>query len=359
MSYFPQRVEGDPPQVADSWSESLTPAEGQWTKPYVGGYVELAYSPVISRLACIKFGMKSWEEQLGLVFMFKQPQDLTKWKSLRFGIRADKKGGDFKGNMVLFLRKGRLWIAGKSFGVTVNSGNYENKEFVLDPSQWENVYDDDWTAIEGFMIWTADYTRLGFGAFSLCVDAGPFFYQEMAHLSIVSNPTGKKFTASLTPNGGTMYTTPKSLDVSVGATVYIKLIDVEDFMKWEDGSTNPSRMVIMDTLFKTITAMYTTAQEVVITIDSNPRGKRFRANGTEYKTPQAFTGDVGTTMTITLIDVEGFKAWNDGNTSTTRTISFLARTTLTANYEAGISIAVAALAILALSLTIFIALSIK
>lgn len=333
MSYFPARVEGDPPQVADSWSETLTPTEGQWMLVYVGGYLRLVNSPVICRLACINFGMDGWEEQLGLLFKFNQPQNLTQWKSLRFSIRADKQGGDFNGNLSIWLLKGENWIAGKAFGVVVNTGAFEQKEFIIDPAQWDWVDDADWTAIDGFMIYTDDYTRTGMGPFSIYIDEGPFFYAELARLTITSSPTGKKFTASLTPDGGTVYSTPRTLEVTLGAAVYINLVDVEDFIQWEDGNTNPNRTVIVDTLFKTIKATYEVVEAVTIIINSNPRGKKFSVNGTEYVTPQGFSGAVGATMTVTLVDTEGFRSWSDGDTNITKTFTFTENVTVTANYE--------------------------
>ena len=112
--------------------------------------------------------------------------------------------------------------------------------------------------------------------------------------------------------------------------------DVYDFDEWEDGSTNPTRVIDL-TADLTVTAYYVKRQWT-LNVDSSPiTGVDFTIDGT-HATPWSSLLDEGTytvvmppTWTVGP-DLYNFDEWEDGSTNPTRTVSLTADTSIMAYY---------------------------
>ncbi len=113
--------------------------------------------------------------------------------------------------------------------------------------------------------------------------------------------------------------------------------DQYNFVKWEDSSTNPVRVVPLASN-TTITATY--APVHVLTVESTPTdGIDFTVNTTTYTTNSSIgliPGNYTVTMPSSWIvgaDKYNFVAWEDNSTNPVRVVSLIFNTTITATYE--------------------------
>ena len=223
------------PVIPDSWSESLTPDEGQWLAGTADGTVTL---DLINK----QVGGASIRHQDGADYiaypLFRLNSgaefDGTKTNAkIHFYFAIDEY---FDGvcRLVLIDNVGKQ--AWREFGTAPNS-TFEAKEFSL-AGPWGYVATGfDWTHIKEIGVW-GYYTETGD---SYCwIDSLHFSYEvSLATLNIQSSPTGKHFTID-----GTSGYTPATFQLTPDAT-YTVTIDDENFTEWEDKSTSPTRNITL------------------------------------------------------------------------------------------------------------------
>ncbi|RLI46253.1 hypothetical protein DRO69_03470, partial [Candidatus Bathyarchaeota archaeon] len=161
-------------------------------------------------------------------------------------------------------------------------------------------------------------------------------------LTVNSEPiAGVNFTI-----GSTTYLTNTSVSLLEGSytvtmpSTWIVGADQYNFVKWENNSTNPTRVVSL-TSNKTIIATYERVLEnYTLTVNSVPiDGIDFTINGTSYTTNKSislleglYTVTMPSTWTVGT-DQYNFVKWENNSTNPTRVVSLTSNTTITATYE--------------------------
>lgn len=172
-------------------------------------------------------------------------------------------------------------------------------------------------------------------------------------LAIETDPADQLFSINelqfITPYSDTL--TEGQYTIKVPAATY----DNRPFEAWEDGSTNPERVVNL-TANMTLKASYEKPEEEEeeepeevpsggdeeevtehgLSIKSVPTGEIFSINNAVSTTPYSATLKDGTytiNMPETSSDGKPFEKWEDGSTNPTRTINLTSDKTLTATYQ--------------------------
>jgi len=167
-------------------------------------------------------------------------------------------------------------------------------------------------------------------------------YVPVYNLTVESLPIGGiDFTVD-----ATAYTTNATVELEEGSytvampSAWMVGTDQYDFVEWENGSTNPVRVVSL-TADTTITATYELAKEYTLTVNSDPiTSINFTVDGVTYATnwsdvliEGAYTVVMPSTWTTVGGDVYNFVHWEDASTSASRVVSLTADMTITATYE--------------------------
>ena len=153
-----------------------------------------------------------------------------------------------------------------------------------------------------------------------------YFQQQpnTVNYSFVTEPPGLSIVYE-----GVRRITPFSAAVQEGDTKQISLPDPQNgysFLRWDDKSTNPSRILTIGATAKTITAYFTEqqTQQVTYTFTSEPAGKIIILGTTPRVTPFSVAVDVGSTQHISIAEVQNgwkFLRWEDGTTTLNRDFS--------------------------------------
>lgn len=239
------------PEDPESWSESLTPPEGYWldSPPY-----EETSLDTIQKVSG-EFSIKSTVTKLFYYarasFIFHDPVDFIRLEDVELRFWHRLQPDKFSGTCWLSLLDVNGNAASKTFG-TSSAGVWEPKAIPCGPSAyWAGVDPGfDWTKVERFEI--APLFKKAEDTGSHWIDYIYFQYERLvSSLTINSEPAGKLFTI----DGYSGYTPGRlGLDPCVSYTVSI---EAEDFVKWEDGSTDPTRTIhLVEGEEKTITAYY-------------------------------------------------------------------------------------------------------
>ena len=146
-------------------------------------------------------------------------------------------------------------------------------------------------------------------------------------------PEPTYYTLTVNKEGqGTVTVTPQQDKYKAGTTVTLEAVPAEgwQFKQWEDGTTNPNRVITM-TEDKVVTATFVedTPEPTYYTLTVNKEGQ-----GTISIAPKQDKYEEGTTVTLEAVPAEGwqFKQWEDGTTNTTRTLTMTADKTVTATF---------------------------
>ena len=234
------------PDDPEIWSESLSPPEGHWFSGVYGGSVHRDTVYKASGEASIRHeGGTLFGE---LIFELNQPFDVTNKQNAKITF-LHRVGATLPGSSYVRLYNPDGVYAQRSFG-TAPGGPFELKEWgVGSGTGWEvhplgSTF--DWTKIKHISI-------LCDGSDSFWVDLIYFSWLvTLPTLKIISQPTGKHFSLDSAVSGYT----PAQYQVNPDVTYTIS-IDPTGFKKWEDGSTNPTRNIVLTAgEVKTITAYY-------------------------------------------------------------------------------------------------------
>lgn len=163
------------------------------------------------------------------------------------------------------------------------------------------------------------------------------YYQEIPIYSVTftSNPvTGIAFGVDqkvyTTPYSGMFEEGTYTLEMPSRAVVNGATYD---FVRWEDGSTEPTRIVEV-TGDTTLIAYYKLIPAYLLFVDSKPAGIRFTIDETYRVTP--WIGKVLEGKHVISMPSENFKVWEDISTSPTRTINLTSAMSIIAYYSAHI-----------------------
>jgi len=239
------------PEDPDILSESLTPALGYWHP--AAGEVALDMINKMVGGASIRTYATGYIYYEGSIFTFYDGKefDATFQNAKLHFLHALDSAHTGECLVILYDSIGRG--AHKEFGTAPNA-EWESKTFVVGPGAgWVEDAGFDWSHVKEirFDCWEK-YREAG----SFWVDQPYFSYEEVKPtLRIHSIPTGKHYSID-----GVSGYTPASYGLDLGSTYTVNM-DPELFVKWENGSTNPSREISI-TVYTTITAYYEDAPPV-------------------------------------------------------------------------------------------------
>lgn len=155
---------------------------------------------------------------------------------------------------------------------------------------------------------------------------------------LINSSPQSKFVKITGPAGVTSGYTPFSVVLTqYNGTSYTIEIDPNRFEKWEDNSTNPTRIYV-PTADATLFATYTPIIKYTLKIDSTPAGVSFTIDSVGGITPTTYTLSPG--QYTVKMNPTNFKEWadlpsdNPAKTNPTRTVNISADTELTAVYTA-------------------------
>lgn len=230
MSYFPSEP--------DSWSESLTPAEGVWDR-CAGGPISLDYISKVEGQTSINHKTPTPDYYGGVLFTLNEAFDCRYWETFVF-YHALIKDQNHTGSCDFFLIDVRGKYAWRRFG-TAPSLSWEKKELPvgLNSTGWDPIDDGfDWSQIKQIgIIWhfkdISPYTWRGNN--DAWVDS-PYFYRGLIMVTVKSEPAGKRVVVN-----GEAGVTPVTWSLSAGTWTF--RAEPTDFLRWEDGSTNPERTI--------------------------------------------------------------------------------------------------------------------
>lgn len=235
------------PMDSDAWSESLTPAEGNWS-PAAGEVVLDRVNKAVGE-ASIKTYSEVYNYYVASRF------------KLHDGKEFDATGKDaklhflhalqttFTGNCSIVLYDRAEKSAYKPFGTTPTQ-EWELKEFPVGPGTgWDEENGFDWTHVKIIRIDCWQQSGQGGGFW---VDSPHFTFEAVLPTLIINSvPTGKNFTIDSLAG-----VTPAAFNPDPDVT-YTVSIEAEDFKNWENASTDPTRKVTLrEGEEKTITAYY-------------------------------------------------------------------------------------------------------
>lgn len=244
------------PEDPDSWSNSLTPPEGSWGIG-VYGDATIDVDPRYKSVGDYSIHIEVHRANIDgtqVVFTFNTPVDISHLDHFQFDMAYDSRMNPY---VNLYLKDANGTYAIISFTQTPGTavgvpGPWTRRSFGV--TEWEYYPEGavfDWTRVTEIMWWIAGQT-IGNPA-TAWIDA-PHFYGtlKMYDLRILSSPTGRDMTFE-----GARFTTPYVIGCveNVQYTINADPDNIGDFVKWENGSTDPVRTIAISAP-ATITAYY-------------------------------------------------------------------------------------------------------
>ena len=235
------------PEDPEAWSEALVTEDGKWDITYSNNSIHLDRVYKQSGEACIavSYDASGSARAVAAFFYFYMPQDLRKLKSFNILhlLQASVDGQPaFTGEcqIVISTRKAPGYIY-KDFGTI--PGAYDAKSWDLrkDFALGINTKDIEEVLSEVRLIAIKAYVPEGVafdGPFGqkMFIDR-PYFTKDLGTLYVQSEPSGKPFTFD-----GRGFVTPHGFKGAVGDT-HTVVMSGEDFEKWDNGSTDRTRIV--------------------------------------------------------------------------------------------------------------------
>jgi len=239
--YIPERESADPPNIADSLSESLVNQYGYWLNPLGTG----AVSPRLTGVAICRNA--AIESESFVQFDFNNPINLGGFELLHFGIADMPFSGPLQtGGLAeaVLIDSSGIRFARREVPVT-RDGNYGIKQILASEFVADSGF--NYESVKSLMFWLKYGDERGSW---IRLDEGPFFRfnVELGTLYVGAadennNAVSGKSMYLTNPYGsGNTYTLPFGPQgVNPSGNWIVTILDTQNFLRWQDGSTENPR----------------------------------------------------------------------------------------------------------------------